>query len=249
VLDPDETAGGAFDRGWLPYLTIYSRELNVDAEGNPRGNINDSDLQKLHTDLTNALSEDLANFIIAYRTSSSTSGGSSTGGASSGKGGSGGGSQDSSGSGGRPSDGGSQGGGSQKNGSQGGGANGGSGKSGNSNDKNQGSGSGQSGVGSGGSQSKGGSKISKDSLDFKNSKPRSISSLFELINTEVEMAGSSPDSPKVKYPSPLNDAATRRELLPVLLDKFSTSRSPESSGLININTAPSAVLAGLPGLD
>jgi type II secretory pathway component PulK len=46
----------------------------------------------------------------------------------------------------------------------------------------------------------------------------------------------------------LNDPTKRRELLPLLLDKFSTSRSREIPGRINVITASSAVLSGLPGL-
>jgi type II secretory pathway component PulK len=63
------------------------------------------------------------------------------------------------------------------------------------------------------------------------------------------MPGATQDAPKVKYPSPLNDPGKRRESLPLLLDKFTTSRSQEIPGRINVNTAPYAVLAGLPGLN
>src|SRR5262249_12543156 len=84
LLDPEENDGsGQVDRGWSAFLTIYSRELNVDSSGNPRVYVNDSDLQTLYSNLQNAgLSDELASFIILYR---------QYGPASSGSGGSGGG--------------------------------------------------------------------------------------------------------------------------------------------------------------
>jgi type II secretory pathway component PulK len=68
VLDPGEDDGtGQVDRGWLPYLTVYSRESNVDSQGNPRIYLNDSNLNELATNLTPLLGQDLTNFIVAYR--------------------------------------------------------------------------------------------------------------------------------------------------------------------------------------
>ncbi len=68
VLDPGEDDGsGQVDRGWSAYLTVYSREANVDAQGNPRIYLNDANLDELSDSLTTALGPDLANFIIAYR--------------------------------------------------------------------------------------------------------------------------------------------------------------------------------------
>ena len=65
--DPDEETSGEFSYGWAPYLTVYSREMNVDNEGTPRVNLNGRDLKKLYTDLKTALGEELAAFLIAYR--------------------------------------------------------------------------------------------------------------------------------------------------------------------------------------
>ena len=68
VLDPDEDDGsGQVDLGWSAYLTVYSREPNTDSQGNPRIYINDSDLNALATNLSNVLSTDMANYILAYR--------------------------------------------------------------------------------------------------------------------------------------------------------------------------------------
>ncbi|MCC7087065.1 MAG: general secretion pathway protein GspK [Pirellulales bacterium] len=55
------------DRGWAPYLTLYSKEANVRADGTPRIDLNNSDLQALHEQLDAALNSEWANFIVAYR--------------------------------------------------------------------------------------------------------------------------------------------------------------------------------------
>ena len=68
ILDADEDDGsGIVDTGWSAYLTIYGRELNVDASGNPRIYVNDQDLNTLYENLNSAVGQDLANYIIAYR--------------------------------------------------------------------------------------------------------------------------------------------------------------------------------------
>jgi len=66
-LDPGEDDGLGFDPGWAAYLTVYSREQNVDNDGNPRINLNGNDLEQLQNDLTPILGEDLTAFILGYR--------------------------------------------------------------------------------------------------------------------------------------------------------------------------------------
>jgi type II secretory pathway component PulK len=70
--DPGEGEDGSGipgDRGWSAYLTVYSREQNVDSTGSPRIYINDTDTATLYQKLTAAFSGDtsLADFIMAYR--------------------------------------------------------------------------------------------------------------------------------------------------------------------------------------
>jgi DNA uptake protein ComE-like DNA-binding protein len=68
MLEPDEDdAGGFLDSGLSRYLTIYSRERNVDAQGQPRIYLNDNDLVGLWDKLNAAVGEELANFIVGYR--------------------------------------------------------------------------------------------------------------------------------------------------------------------------------------
>jgi type II secretory pathway component PulK len=82
TLDPGEDiyGEGQVDRGWSAYLTVYSRESNVNAQGNPRIYLNDANLTELSTSLNTALGQSLTNFIIAYR----LYGGTATGGNGSG---------------------------------------------------------------------------------------------------------------------------------------------------------------------
>ncbi|HEX4590050.1 MAG TPA: hypothetical protein VH120_08990, partial [Gemmataceae bacterium] len=69
--DPDEAddgSGAEGVRGWSAYLTVYTRERNVDSDGNPRININDTDTATLQQNLTQALGDQtLVDFIMAYR--------------------------------------------------------------------------------------------------------------------------------------------------------------------------------------
>jgi type II secretory pathway component PulK len=69
IIDPDEDDGTdpTSQLGWSAYLTVYSREQDFDSQNNPRIYLNDSDLGTLTDNLTTALGQDLANFIINYR--------------------------------------------------------------------------------------------------------------------------------------------------------------------------------------
>jgi type II secretory pathway component PulK len=109
VLDPGEDDGtGQVSFGLSAFVTMYSRELNISSNGQPRIYINAADLNQLQTDLSQALGQDLANYIVAYRKygPASTGGGGGGGGGSGGGGRSGGGSSGGGGSGGGSSGGG-----------------------------------------------------------------------------------------------------------------------------------------------
>ncbi len=55
------------DRGWSAYLTVYSQERNVNALGQSRVYLNMQDMRRLYDELSAALSENYARFIVAYR--------------------------------------------------------------------------------------------------------------------------------------------------------------------------------------
>lgn len=54
-------------RGWAPYLTLYSAEKNVNSQGLPRVNVNQSNMEELYNQLAAVLPSDWAKFIVAYR--------------------------------------------------------------------------------------------------------------------------------------------------------------------------------------
>jgi type II secretory pathway component PulK len=72
--EPPDNRNGQLDRGIYDYVTVYSAESNIDSEGNPRINVNDSagrsDLQTL---LTDTFSADKATTIMANVGTSSPS--------------------------------------------------------------------------------------------------------------------------------------------------------------------------------
>ncbi len=280
----DDGSGTPGDRGWSAYLTVYSRERNVDSDGNPRIYLNDQDVTTLYQKLLDAFSGDttIADFILAYRMlgqytpQPAGGGGGSSAGGSGGSGGSGGTGGGGSGGGGS---GGTGGGSSKGGGNTGGGGSGGGGSGG----------TGGRGGNSGGGGSSGGdprleiptivttSRNPISSNDFNmNGRPRqSISSLFSLVNArvaitrggEIQMTetrtttggrgGGTTTSrtmsvtPKVVtvYTSPFADQAKLAQFLPVLLDKCTTRKDAELPARVNVNTAPTAVLTALPGIE
>jgi type II secretory pathway component PulK len=227
ILDPDEDDGtGVLDPGWSAYLTVYSRETNFDADGNPRIFVNDQDIDSLTDKLTTALGSDLANYIIAYRMYGPASGQSGGGGQT------------------------------------GGGQAGSSGGSGNQNTMTgQSSGGGASGASPGRTapaprtaptapQARSApTRVPRQAAPGRGSnRPRSIASLYELINSQVSIPGNTPQDPATIYPSPLNDTSSQQQLLPLLFDKVTTVQGTELPPRINVLTAPQVVLSALPGI-
>jgi len=68
ILDPEETqTGSARNLGWQAFLTVYSREQNIDSEGNPRVYINTRNTLGLYQKLIDTVGQDMANYLLAYR--------------------------------------------------------------------------------------------------------------------------------------------------------------------------------------
>lgn len=77
LLDPNENDGpltapfdnadGMLDRGWSAYLTVYSRELNLQADRSTRIDVNSNTLSDVYDKLEDTFDEDKAKFIVAYR--------------------------------------------------------------------------------------------------------------------------------------------------------------------------------------
>ena len=74
ILDPEEAASNDISAndsdlylGWSTYLTLYSKESNLTAEGLPRINVNADDIEQLYDDLKSTFNDDWANMVILYR--------------------------------------------------------------------------------------------------------------------------------------------------------------------------------------
>lgn len=67
VIEGVDNSAGLLNRGWAAYLTIDSAEANTRPDGTPKIDINMQDLQELHKQALTVLSEEEANFIVAYR--------------------------------------------------------------------------------------------------------------------------------------------------------------------------------------
>jgi type II secretory pathway component PulK len=197
IIDSDEDAGtGTVDLGWQAYLTVYSREVNVDSTGKVRININDKDLLATADKLNTAVGQELADYIVAYRLYSSGGGG--------------------------------------RGGSSGGGTSGGSSTTSTTTRM------------SDADRSAVQEKLQQDKANSTNKRLRRISSLWDLVNSQVSVSVPNGNSTRnVTYPSPLNDLARQRELLPKLLDLVSAKADIDLVPRININTASEAVLASL----
>jgi type II secretory pathway component PulK len=226
---PDEDDGtGQHDRGWSAYLTVYSREQNVDSQGNARINVNSQDLSTLYNQLTSVVGQDLATYIVLYRQyGASTGTGSGAGGA------------------GNTSNAGGA--GNMQNA-------GGAGKTTGSSMNAKGS-MAASAPAAASASSSGGSTMGKlsgvtsSSMNMSTTKGgNNISSLYSLINSQVSVPSADGKSPATVYPSPLSDQGSIQQLLPLLLDSCTTSSKTEIPARINVNTAPSAVLYTLPNL-
>ncbi len=67
ALEELDNNKGQLNRGLSAYLTVYSMEKLSNPDGKPRINVNDTDLKKIHDELSEAIGEEQAKFIILYR--------------------------------------------------------------------------------------------------------------------------------------------------------------------------------------
>lgn len=64
---PLDNEDGLLDLGWFAYLTVYSRESNLRADGTPKIDLNQMLLTELYDELVEELGADEAQFIVAFR--------------------------------------------------------------------------------------------------------------------------------------------------------------------------------------
>lgn len=215
-----DNTNGEMDRGWSAYLTVYGWESNLGTDGEPKIDVNSEDLETLHADLSQALGEAEANFIIAYRQQgSSDANGDNNNGSNNGGGqGAGGG--------------GAGGGGSGGFGGRGGGNNG------------------QNGGGGGNTNSADSEPISAEQfeVDFEKQASTTITSLLDLIDAEATVQGEE-NEPSQTVSSPWQDQPTTfRQSFAELLDVATADSAELVAGRININQASLLVLMTIPGM-
>jgi len=71
ILIDADNSDGAMNCGWSAYLTASSKESNLRADGEAKIDLSQSDLQQLREDLSSVLDAEWADFIVAYRLSTS----------------------------------------------------------------------------------------------------------------------------------------------------------------------------------
>lgn len=64
---PPDNADGMLQRGWSAYLTVYSRELNLQYNRLPKVFVNSNTLSDVYDQLEDTMGEDIAKFVVAYR--------------------------------------------------------------------------------------------------------------------------------------------------------------------------------------
>jgi DNA uptake protein ComE-like DNA-binding protein len=64
---PLDNGDGVLDLGWFAYLTVFSRESNLRADGTPKIDLNQALLTELYDELEEELGAEAAQFIVAYR--------------------------------------------------------------------------------------------------------------------------------------------------------------------------------------
>ncbi len=67
AIEGVDNVDGAMDSGWAAYLTLYSMELNLRPDGQPKVYLNQEDMETLYDELEEAIGKPYATFIVAYR--------------------------------------------------------------------------------------------------------------------------------------------------------------------------------------
>ena len=62
-----DNSDGSMNRGWAAYLTLYSMEMNVDPDGEPKIDLNQDSMEDLFEEVEDKISTEAATFIVSYR--------------------------------------------------------------------------------------------------------------------------------------------------------------------------------------
>ena len=235
AIDNADNTDGSLSRGWSAYLTIDSAERNARPDGRPKIDVNTADLTLLQQQLTEILSPDQVNFIIAYRqggvplatpTTEQPQTGQPQGSAQLTQGGT------------QLTQGGTQltQGGAQ---AQQGGA-----------QAQQGGAQAQQGGGAAaGAANTTPVAASSVQLDLALTGNVSLTSILDLIGATASVVPLN-QTQAVSVINPfIEDASQMQIYLPLLMDNVAVNASPTIPGRLNINQAPRQLLVGIPGMD
>ena len=259
--------------GWSSLFTIYSAERNVTREGTSRIDVNQEDLTVLYGELSEALGEEWATFIVAYRqfgpydpaaANNQQNGGQNSGGAAGGQTNPNGGQSGpaSRGQAGAANGQGAGAAGGQGAAGQGSSAQIGSGASGsgtsgagNSGGPTQSSGQGQSGA-----QSSGVAAVINDPNPEQGEAPGGraidksipaafpLTSFLDLVGVRIQARFQNVTDPVILRAQFMNNPSAMRDYLPKLGDAITVNKAKTIPGRININQASRSVLLALPGV-
>jgi len=221
IQDGNEQAtaiDGSFDRGWSACVTVFSRELNVDNTGVQMPFINETDLTDLYTRLS-AVDENFAKFVIMYRINGGVAAGSTMAKAEKAA------------------------------------ADAAAAAAAQPTQPAQGGKGGKGGAGGGAKtptpaplpvMGELGSYMLPD-LTMATAK-KTVASMYDLMNSEIAIAGQGANAPTTIYTSPVVDIDTARTMMPTIMQTVGIFSDPEIPARINVNTASKEVLLTLPGL-
>ncbi len=258
-IDP---ARGSLDRGWSAYLTIYSKERNVDSDGLPRINMNGEDMQALYDELVTVFDPDWATFIVAYRQNGpyqENAGGNNNDGNNSGGNNSGGNNSGGNNSGGNNSGGNNSGGNNSGGNNNGGNNNGGNNNGGNNNGGNNNGGNNNGGNNNGGNNNGGNNTanntqtpeiqaIDGRSVDLTSPGQTEIAQVLDLIGARVQVTFEGEEEPVIVESPFAEDPVEMGSYLPDLMDRVTVVADEVIPGRVNINQAPLPVLSAIPGM-
>lgn len=156
--------------GWANLLTVYSKENNLTADGMPRINLNDDDLQTLYDSLILVFPEEWAIFIVAYRQTDPYTG------------------------------------------------------------------------------TEAGEVYSSGELDLSQASKRKFTQVLDLIGGKVQVQFRGAQQATVLQSPFSEDTVSMATYMPALMEQVTTVSASVIPGRININHAPRAILAGIPGM-
>lgn len=216
---PFDNADGVLQLGWSAFLTVHSRESNINAEGEPRIDVNNNTLTDLYDQLEETLGTEHATFVVAYRMNGAYGEEEET----------------------DPTSSGQESGTGQQASAQSGNSGGSSGAGGGGGAQQLAQGLGQALFSAGG-----GGSVTRGGMELSGGAKVTVNSLYDLVGRQVQV---DIEGRQTILESPWSaDASDMQSYLPQLLDLLSTKTDPFIEGRLNINQTRQELLLGIPDM-